>query len=136
LLARWIGGTRNDGEQDRILIVECMIAWSGVLPDRLLVEEPVRVVQKDPSVLLFQSRPHAAHDGDRQGLWPAVPHEPQSVQECKSFVGREPYLDPPPGWLGAEEREASAIRALGIWESAIRFQQALELGAQSLGRVR
>ena len=135
-LARPIGGARNDGQQDRVLIVKSVISRLGVLPDRLLVEEPVRVMQKDPSVLILQSGPHAAHDGNRLALWPAVRHQPQPRQEGKSFVGREPDLDASPGGLGAEEREAAPMGACGRVKGAIRLKQALDLGAQALGRGR
>ena len=134
-LARRIGGARNNGEQERILIVKSVISRLGVLPDRLLVEEPVRVMLKDPPVLVFQSRPHAAHDGNRLALWPAVRHQPQPRQEGKSFVGREPDLDAASRGLGAEEREI-AIGACGRVKGAIRLKEALGLGAQALGRFR
>ena len=92
-------------------------------------------MQKDPSVLLFQNGPRVAHDGNRLALWPTVRHKPQSGQEGKSFVGREPDLDPSPRGLGAEEREVAAMGAFGRLKSAIRLKQALDLGAQPLGRL-
>ena len=136
MLARPIGCARNDGEQDRVLIVKCVISRSGGLQDRLLVEEPIRVMPKDPSVLLLQSRSHAAHDGNRLALWPAVPHEPQSSQERESFIGREPNLHAASRGPGAEEREVPAIGVCGRLQGAISLKQALDLGAQSLGRLR
>ena len=134
MLARPICGTRNDGEQDRVLIVKGVISRSSVLPDRLLVEQPVRILPKDPSMLPFQSGPHIAHDRNRLALWPAVRHQPQSGQEGKSLVRREPNLHASARRRGAEERKGAAIGAGGSFKRAIGFKQALYPGLQPLGR--
>src|SRR5580658_5783944 len=113
-----------------------MVARSGVLPDRFLVEKPLRVVPKDPPVLFFQARPYAPHKRDRQTLWPTMTHEPQSVQQREGLVVRKPILYPFPGRIVAEEREVGVILPCGSRKDTISVEQTLQFGAQFLGWLR
>ena len=131
MLTRSIGGARNDGEQNRILIVKGEIAWFGVPPDCLLVKEPVRVLSENPFVLPFQIGPHVAHYGDSLTLWPAMRHESQSSQKRESFVRREPNLNAASRRFGAEKSVVGPTFARGLLTGAIGLEQALELCAQS-----
>ena len=68
----------NDGQKDRICIVDVDIAGSGTLLDHFLVEQYFRILLQDVGMLLFELWSDAAQDGDCETLRPSMLQQAQA----------------------------------------------------------
>src|ERR1700730_15579908 len=70
-------GLRNDRQQNRICIIECHVALTGIAANRILVEQLASILFEDARKLLFHLGPHPTHDRHCETLGPTVCHEPK-----------------------------------------------------------
>src|SRR5438128_10070034 len=123
----------NNGQEDRIRIVEVKITRSRVLPNPLVVKEDLWILFQNARMLALEFRSEAAQDGDRETLRPSMLQQSQACHERERLVIRKPHFDPPAGRVTAVEGIVCPLRISGpriAAKTAVRLQEPLQTGSQ------